>query len=74
MRYASIVMPNAKAKKVGRPRKINDPRALSVRLPGDLYDRLVRVVEKNQTSLNDAVLEAVASWVKEQGPVRGRRR
>lgn len=56
-----------KAKKVGRPRKIEDPRALSIRLPGDLYDRLVRVVEKNEMSINDAVVEAVGAWVAGRG-------
>jgi hypothetical protein len=62
-----------KARKVGRPRKIEDPRALSVRLPGDLYDRLAVVVEKNETSINDAVVEAVSAWVAGQGRVNGRR-
>ena len=62
----------SKARKVGRPRKIEDPRALSVRLPGDLYDRLAALVEKNETSINDAVVEAVATWLRARG--RGRSR
>ena len=60
-------MPKAKPTKIGRPRKIEDPRALSVRLPGDLYDRLATLVEKNEMSINDAVVEAVGAWVAGQG-------
>jgi predicted HicB family RNase H-like nuclease len=61
MRYGRAMR---KANPVGRPRKIDDPRALSIRLPGPLYDRVAVAAEARGISLNDAAVEALTAWLR----------